>query len=158
MGVCISRQHDETKYDGWPGVILAGALIDDSIAESNGKEKCCGRTMMPFDTAGHSGVLYYKLYCAACGSIRTDTKKASVQKDPWHLQTVASTLPERPRPRRKSDSSDGTESYTKMPPLSVEDLPRRMTHWPSNQSQKSPIRQLLRPSPPPSQTTISLRG
>lgn len=121
MGICMSRQHDETKYDGWPGVILAGAAIDDRVDESNVKDKCCNRKMMPFETVGHSGTMYYKLYCAACGSIRSDTKRASVQTGPWHLQTVASTSPVPQKPLLTQDSFDGTVRDTKRPQLSAVD-------------------------------------
>ena len=132
MGVCTSRQHDESRYDGWPGVILAGTTVEDSIAESNVKDKCCGRKMMQFETASHTGTLYYKLYCTVCGTTKPDTKKGYVQTDPWHSQTAASTSPARLQPKQKADSSDGKVRDTTMPPPSVEDLPRIPPPLPSN--------------------------
>ena len=159
MGTCASRLHNN-QHDNesqWPGIILAGTTVEDSIAESDVKDKCCNRKMMQFETAGHSGILYYKLYCTVCGTTKPDTTRAFALKDRSRSQTAASTSQEQLPPRLRAGSSDGKESDTKMPPLSVEDLPRRMTPWTSSQSQ-SPIRQLLRPSPLPSQTTTSPRG
>ena len=91
MGVCTSRlQHDESQ---WPGLVLAAAIVEDSIAESDVKDKCCNRKMMQFETAGHSGILYYKLYCTVCGSTKPDTARAFAQMDQSRSQTAASTLP-----------------------------------------------------------------
>jgi len=161
MGLCTSRPQNESRYEEsqWPGIVLAGATVEDSIAESDVKEMCCRTKMMQFETAGHSGLIYYKLYCTLCGTTKPDTKKASALRDRWPPQTAASTLPVPRLQKQQQDSSDGTVRDTKMPQLLVEDLPRRMTPWSSNhQENLSPIRQLLRPALQQVETTTSPRG
>ena len=160
MGLCTSRPQNESRYEEsqWPGIVLAGITVEDSIAESDVKEKCCKRKMMQFETAGHSGILYYKLYCTLCGTTKPDTMRAFAQKDLWPPQSAASTSPEQPLRKQQQDSSDGKVRDTKMPRLLVEDLPRRMTPWPSSHQATSPIRQLLRPALQQVETTTSLRG
>ena len=118
MGTCASRQRQPALTDDdWPSLVLAGA----SIAIENEENKditdlCCRRRMMQFETAGHSGILYYKLYCLTCGSTRPDTKRASAQRGQLHSRNAASTLPVQPPAPQTLDISGGKESDTKRPP------------------------------------------